>query len=191
MLARLAPGRARRRRTRSSSATAGRSRAGASRDVQGIQGWRLAATPWAAALLQDVRPAAFDAARRRRRSCCSSPAPTSRTWCWRDRRRGSASSRCGLRSAPARWRLARHLLTESLLLAFAGGGRGLGLAYVGLKFADAIIPAQFAMLGSAGGPQRARADLESRAVVGVRPAGRTRFPRCSGDPNRSARLAEG
>ena len=47
----------------------------------------------------------------------------------------------------ARWRLARHLLTESLLLALAGGLLGLAMAYVGLRFADAIVPGQFRMLG--------------------------------------------
>ena len=51
-----------------------------------------------------------------------------------------------MRSAPGGWRLARHLLTESLLLAFAGAAAGLLLAYVGLKASAAVIPAQLAML---------------------------------------------
>ena len=46
----------------------------------------------------------------------------------------------------ARWRIARHLLTESVILSIAGGLLGLGMAYVGLKGAGALIPAQFRML---------------------------------------------
>jgi putative ABC transport system permease protein len=41
---------------------------------------------------------------------------------------------------------ARHLLTESLLLALAGAAAGLLFAYVGLKGSDALIPSQFAIL---------------------------------------------
>ena len=40
----------------------------------------------------------------------------------------------------ARWRIARQLLTESMLLAFVGAAAGLAVAYIGLRFSDALIP---------------------------------------------------
>ena len=50
------------------------------------------------------------------RSCCSSRARISRTCCSRARPRAGANSPCGCRSAAARARLIRQLLTEALLL---------------------------------------------------------------------------
>jgi putative ABC transport system permease protein len=41
----------------------------------------------------------------------------------------------------ARWRLARQMLTESLMLAFAGGAAGVVLAYAGFNAVVAIMPA--------------------------------------------------
>ncbi|HSC28905.1 MAG TPA: FtsX-like permease family protein, partial [Vicinamibacterales bacterium] len=46
-----------------------------------------------------------------------------------------------------RWRIARLLLTESLLVAAAGASAGLLIAYIGLRGAPALIPGQFQMLG--------------------------------------------
>ena len=45
-----------------------------------------------------------------------------------------------------RWRLARHLITESLLLAVAGSAMGLALAWIGLRGSSAIVPQQFRFL---------------------------------------------
>ena len=64
-------------------------------------------------------------------SCCSSPAPTSRICCWRARRRARRRSRCARRSAPAAIGCVRQLLTESLLLALAGGVLGLAARALG------------------------------------------------------------
>jgi predicted permease len=45
-----------------------------------------------------------------------------------------------------RWRLARQLLTESLMLTIAGAAAGLLIAYLGLKVSSVVIPPGFAML---------------------------------------------
>ena len=96
----------------------------------------------------------------------------------------------GWRSAPARWRLTRLLLTESLLLALAGAAVGLVVAWIGLKCAGALIPGQFQIARSRGGHQHARPDLEPGAGDRVR---RARGPGAgvAGDAHRSARFAEG
>ena len=45
-----------------------------------------------------------------------------------------------------RWRLARHVLTETVLIALAGGAVGVALAAVGMRGATALLPAQLQML---------------------------------------------
>jgi putative ABC transport system permease protein len=113
-------------------------------------GWRLTATPWAAALLKDVRSAAFMlvvAVFFVLLIACVNVAnlllARSTT------RQRELAVRLAL--GAARWRLARQLLTETVLLAAAGAAGGIGLAWFGLRFAGAIVPAQFQMLGLAAG----------------------------------------
>ena len=108
-------------------------------------GWRLTATPWAAALLQDIRPAAFmllGAVGFVLLIACANLANLMLARSTTRRRELAVRLALGA----ARWRIARQLLIESLMLAFAGALVGTLFAHVGLRFSDALIPAQFATL---------------------------------------------
>ncbi len=109
------------------------------------EGWRLTATPWASALLQDVRPAAYillGAVAFVLLIACANL--TNLMLARSTTRHRELAVRLAL--GAARWRIARQLVTESMLLAFAGAVAGLVIAYVGLRFSDALIPSQFVML---------------------------------------------
>jgi putative ABC transport system permease protein len=108
--------------------------------------WRLVATPWAEALLRDVRPAGFlllGAVGLVLMIACANL--TNLFLARSSTRQRELAVRLAL--GAGRWRVTRVLLAESLLLALAGAALGLAIAWVGLRSADALIPSQFQSLG--------------------------------------------
>jgi putative ABC transport system permease protein len=145
VIGRLGPGATLARANAELSTIAGRMQQSYVGQFKEYEGWRLTATPWAAALLQDVRPAAYillGAVAFVLLIACANLANLMLA------RSTSRHRELAVRLAlgAARWRIARQLLTESMLLALAGAVAGLFIAYSGLKFSSALIPAQFEMM---------------------------------------------
>lgn len=146
VIARLAPGVSRAEADAELGVIAARVDSASRSEFKEYEGWRLTATPWAEALMQDVRPAAFMVLGAVGFVLLIACANLANLFLARSTtRQRELAVRLAL--GAERWRLARHLLTESLLLALAGAAAGLVLAYFGLRSAGALIPAQLQMMG--------------------------------------------
>jgi predicted permease len=144
-LARLAPGITLQQANAELAAIAGAVDQAERARFKEYEGWRLTATPWASALLQETRPAAFMLLGAVAFVLLIACANLTNLFLARSTsRQRELAVRLAL--GAGRGRLARHLLTESLLLALAGAASGLLLAYFGLKASAAVIPTQLAML---------------------------------------------
>jgi putative ABC transport system permease protein len=175
VLARLAPGVSMEQANAELSSIAARVQTAEAARYKEYEGWRLTATPWAAALMQDIRTAAFLLLGAIALVLLIACANLTNLFLARSTtRQRELAVRLAL--GAARWRLARHLLTETLLLALAGAAAGLLLTYFGLKAASALIPSQFQMLGlEAGVSQRVLwwslgLAIASGLLVGLLPA---------------------
>ncbi len=146
MLARLAPGATLAQANAELETIARRTEQSEKAKYAEYQNWRLTATPWAAALMQDVRPAAFVLLAAVGLVLLIACANLTNLFLARS---SSRQRELAVRLAlgAARWRLTRLLLTESLLLALAGAAVGLVVVWVGLKGAGSLIPGQFQTLG--------------------------------------------
>ncbi len=110
------------------------------------ENWQLTATPWAAALLKDVRPAAFVLLGAVALVLLIACANLTNLFLARaSTRQRELAMRLAL--GAGRVRLIRLLLTESVLVAVAGAVVGLLVTWFGLKSAGALIPGQFQILG--------------------------------------------
>jgi putative ABC transport system permease protein len=146
VLARLAPGASLQQANAELGAIARRVEQSEKAKFPEYENWQLTATPWAAALLRDVRPAAFMLLGAVGLVLLIACANLTNLFLARSSTRHRELA-VRLAMGAARWRVTRLLLTESVLLSLAGAVVGLVVAWVGLKSAGALIPSQFQMLG--------------------------------------------
>lgn len=146
ILARLAPGVSLAQANAELASIAGQVQQAHVTTLKEYEGWQLTATPWATALLQDLRAAAFVILCAVGVVLLIACANLTNLMLARATTR-SREIAVRLALGAGRFRIARQLLTESLLLAVTATLLGLVLAYVGLQFAPLLVPAQFQTLG--------------------------------------------
>jgi putative ABC transport system permease protein len=150
VIGRLAPGVSRTEAEAELAVIAGRVDSVSRAEFKEYEGWRLFATPYAEALMQEARPAAFMLLGAVGFVLIIACANLTNLFLARSTtRQRELAVRLAL--GAERWRLARHLLTESFLLAIAGTAVGLVIAYFGLRSAGALVPAQLQMMGAEAG----------------------------------------
>lgn len=110
------------------------------------QGWRLTVTPWTEALMREVRPAAWLLIGAVGLVLLIACANLSNLLLARSSTRQREMA-VRLALGAARWRIARHLLAEVLLLAIAGLSAGLLLAQAGLPALVNVVPPFLNTLG--------------------------------------------
>jgi predicted permease len=121
------------------------------------EGWALTARPWASALMQDFRGAAFlllGAVGLVLLIACVNL--TNLFLARATNRHRELAVRLAL--GASRTRVARQLLTETMVLAMAGAALGVAFAFAGLQAAPALIPSQLQLLG-------VQATLNARVLV--------------------------
>jgi putative ABC transport system permease protein len=146
VLARLAPGASLAQANAELATIARRVEATEMATFPEYENWQLVATPWAAALLKDIRPAAFMLLAAVGLVLFIACANLTNLFLARSSTRQRELA-VRLAIGAARWRVTRLLLTESVLLSLAGAAVGVAIAWLGLKSASALIPGQFRMLG--------------------------------------------
>ena len=146
LIARLAPGATLEQANTELATIAAQTTAAHAAAFEEYQGWRLTATPWAEALMRDVRPGArllIGAVGLVLLIACANL--SNLLLARSSTRQREMAVRLAL--GAARSRIARHLLAEVALLALAGLAAGLLLAQVGLPALVSVVPAQLNSLG--------------------------------------------
>lgn len=146
VIARLAPGATLDQANRELALIAARTTAAHGAAFEEYRGWRLAATPWTEALMRDVRPVAWLLIGAVGLVLLIACANLSNLLLARaSTRQRELAVRLAL--GAGRWRIACHLVAEVVLVALAGLGAGLLLAWAGLPALVGIVPTQLNTLG--------------------------------------------